>query len=186
MAGPSIGSGIFSGMTKKERKGQNNFLIISATLVWILILGGSIYRYYNGKNVTSSMFIEPLIFIIINIFVLYFVNRKSNRNKYKKNGIRVMGKIEEFEKYSINYTKNTHSASKQFTDYDNYSGYGRHAYRVYVRVINPHTGKGMVCTSLGYMHPIDGYNLKEIPVYFHKRNSKKYYVDVMEAIENNQ
>lgn len=43
----------------------------------------------------------------------------------------------------------------------------------------------MVCISLGQSHPLEGYNLKEIPVYFHKKKTGGYYVDIKEAIENN-
>ena len=183
MSRPRAGHG-YGGMTREEKKGFVNFTMVGAILLCVFVEIASIYRYYTGKYVDLSMFLVPALAICYCILFLFVNNRKKGVNKCKKNGIRVMGKVEEIEKYSIYNNRNSRRASEEFTDYNN-SGYGRQAYRVYVRVVNPHTGEDMVCISLGQSHPLEGYNLKEIPVYFHKKKTGGYYVDVKEAIENN-
>ena len=183
MSRPGPGHG-YGGMTREESKGLTNFIMIGAILLCICAEIASVYRYSTGKYVDLSMFLIPALAICYCIFFLIANNCKKGVNKCKKNGIRVMGKVEEIEKYSIYNNRNSRRASEEFTDYSN-SGYGRQAYRVYVRVVNPHTGEDMVCISLGQAHPLEGYNLKEIPVYFHKKKTGGYYVDGKEAIENN-
>lgn len=178
----SYHGGAAGGVTREEHKGIVNCIFTGTILLCIFVEVVSIYRYFTGKADDLVTFIAPVIVIIFCRLMIFFNNKKVV-NKYKKNGIKVIGKVEEIEKYTAIDNVNSRALSSEVSAYSN-SGYGAQVYRVYVRVVNPHTGEEIVCISRGQSHPLDGYNLENIPVYFHKRNPKKYYVDVKEAIQN--
>lgn len=173
---------VYNDATSSEKKGFEVFLVVFIMLISIVFEGCCIYRYVTNKPTPSIYFIIPVIIIILSIWGLCTSNKKKEYNKYK-NGIRVMATVEEYESYFIRNKSTTRMASENITDYTR-NGYEQQAYKVYVRATNPHTGNVMTCESNGFLHPIEGHNLKEIPVYFHKKNPKKYYVDVKEAIAN--
>lgn len=173
--GPAYAHG--SRFDAEQKKGGSFFAAVLITVFLTVFEVLCIVEMADGK----SGYIYPIVILALIVFFVWFYYLKSmaaKGNPYKK-GIRVIGMIEDSDSFT---PKDTYGyvEAKQYDPCE--SAHGFKAYRISCKVVNPHTGEEMLCISKGSYENIDVSNIKEVPVYFHKRKTYKYYVDVREAI----